>query len=164
MKQGDLFSSVCEMSSSTSTSDASLTVITSLDEHGQTRIDAVTCDECGTTQPVDNFEISATGSIRRTCKSCRGGQAKVTNKLRKEVKYPDETYACPTCDRTMEDLQKRGQPMLNRWVLDHCHETKTFRGWLCNSCNSAQGRYKDDPDRLLKAYHYLMEHRRKHGL
>ena len=155
MKQGDLFSSVCEMSSSTSTSDASLTVITSLDEHGQTRIDAVTCDECGTTQPVDNFEISATGSIRRTCKSCRGGQAKVTNKLRKEVKYPDETYACPTCDRTMEDLQKRGQPMLNRWVLDHCHKTNEFRGWLCHACNRGIGCFNDDAKIFKNVIKYL---------
>lgn len=39
--------------------------------------------------------------------------------------------------------------------VDHCHESNSFRGLLCGACNSGLGRFKDNPDILLKAVRYL---------
>jgi len=29
-------------------------------------------------------------------------------------------------------------------VLDHCHDTDTFRGYICKHCNDGLGGFKDD--------------------
>lgn len=42
--------------------------------------------------------------------------------------------------------------------LDHCHRTKTFRGWLCHNCNIALGHAKDDIGVLCKMIAYLSFH------
>ena len=42
-----------------------------------------------------------------------------------------------------------------RICLDHCHATMKFRGWLCEPCNTALGRVKDNPDTLRKLAEYL---------
>jgi hypothetical protein len=40
-------------------------------------------------------------------------------------------------------------------TADHCHLTLTFRGWLCLRCNRGLELFRDDPDLLRKAAHYL---------
>jgi len=40
-------------------------------------------------------------------------------------------------------------------LLDHCHETGVFRGWLCRTCNSGLGQFKDNVVILEKAAEYL---------
>jgi len=40
-------------------------------------------------------------------------------------------------------------------VLDHCHTTQEFRGWLCSDCNVAIGKLGDDTQGVLKALDYL---------
>lgn len=39
--------------------------------------------------------------------------------------------------------------------LDHCHESKMIRGFLCHKCNKALGLFKDDPLILEQALKYL---------
>lgn len=39
--------------------------------------------------------------------------------------------------------------------IDHCHTTGLVRGLLCGNCNTAIGRFGDDPVRLQKAAQYL---------
>jgi hypothetical protein len=39
--------------------------------------------------------------------------------------------------------------------VDHCHETGSIRGLLCNRCNSGIGMLKDDPRLVARALRYL---------
>ena len=40
-------------------------------------------------------------------------------------------------------------------VIDHCHDSTEVRGLLCDSCNTAIGLLRDDPERLRRAASYL---------
>lgn len=42
-----------------------------------------------------------------------------------------------------------------RLSVDHCHRTNVIRGLLCHACNTALGKFEDDPNRLLNAIEYL---------
>jgi Recombination endonuclease VII len=42
-------------------------------------------------------------------------------------------------------------------VLDHCHKTGTFRGWICRQCNIGLGQFGDDPNTLIRASEYLQQ-------
>jgi hypothetical protein len=46
-------------------------------------------------------------------------------------------------------------PLTGKLVVDHCHSSGTVRGILCHNCNRALGLFKDDPEILEKAIHYL---------
>jgi len=39
--------------------------------------------------------------------------------------------------------------------MDHCHETETFRGWICSRCNRGIGSFSDDISKLQEAILYL---------
>lgn len=43
--------------------------------------------------------------------------------------------------------------------LDHCHNTKKVRGFLCDNCNTGIGKFKDNIDIMLKAIQYIIKHR-----
>ncbi len=48
-----------------------------------------------------------------------------------------------------------GQPTKGRLAVDHCHESGTVRGLLCERCNMALGLLDDDTDRMRKAADYV---------
>jgi hypothetical protein len=41
------------------------------------------------------------------------------------------------------------------FCVDHCHETGDIRGLLCNDCNIALGRFKDNVETIAAALEYL---------
>jgi hypothetical protein len=43
--------------------------------------------------------------------------------------------------------------------LDHCHETLKVRGFLCDNCNTALGKFKDNTELLSKAIKYLIKYK-----
>lgn len=48
-----------------------------------------------------------------------------------------------------------GEPRQGKWHVDHCHETGTVRGILCQGCNHVLGHADDSVDILLDVANYL---------
>lgn len=46
-------------------------------------------------------------------------------------------------------------------MLDHCHETGEFRGYICDKCNVGLGKFDDDPSLLWQAMMYIVQHKLK---
>ena len=44
------------------------------------------------------------------------------------------------------------------WVLDHDHKTDKFRGYICDSCNVAFGKFNDDPYTMQRSLNWLFSH------
>ena len=120
--------------------------------------DAIVCKKCGVAQPPENFQHMESGEIKRKCRSCQKKHSQVISRLRKEVLEPPEDYECPICLQTLQEIGKHGQAKLQKWVLDHCHDTDTFRGWICFNCNSGLGSLNDDIETTKRAVRYLEAH------
>lgn len=43
-------------------------------------------------------------------------------------------------------------------AIDHCHEGDVFRGLLCSRCNAGLGFFRHNPQTLMNAAEYLLEH------
>ena len=115
--------------------------------------DGKVCTKCGIRQPDENFQTVGISGYRRTdCISCTNKATKLRAELKKQYPKPDDEYECPICKRQAKDI-----PFANRspLVLDHCHETEEFRGWLCDYCNRGLGAFNDSLERLQNAIEYL---------
>lgn len=124
-------------------------------------IDGLICNNCGERQPVDQFQHMQSGEIKRKCRTCSRNQSRLVKELKAKHPYPDKDYCCPICTRNIDEIGSKGQKRLQNWVLDHCHDSETFRGWLCHHCNTALGAFSDSLDRVKKAVLYLQEHEEK---
>lgn len=108
------------------------------------------CTKCNQEKPVEAFRLyrRATGdrnSRDSKCKECSKYQFDVANKLRETApSYEGRCWCCnKECDKP---------------VLDHCHETEEFRGWLCSPCNLGIGVLGDDIEGVGNALTYLRMH------
>jgi len=97
-------------------------------------------------------------TTRPSCKSCRvdidGKSLKATEKRRMELIKPKdyELFTCPICG-------KRSIPGVTcSIVIDHDHRTGNAREWICDSCNTGIGRFKDDITILEKIISYINKH------
>ena len=106
-----------------------------------------TCRKCDTLKDLEDFPLFSTvGAGRKnTCKACSNQLATVRARLRKK-NPPPPPGNCPACNR-----------LTSRWVLDHCHHTDQFRGYICNSCNLGFGKFNDDPNLMRQALDYLLD-------
>lgn len=91
---------------------------------------------------------------RPSCKECRklidgvGTNAHLRNEWLK--KKPDhEPFECPIC------LKRTIAGVTSKLVLDHNHITGDVRAWICDSCNTGIGRFKDDTGILKRAIVFL---------
>lgn len=98
---------------------------------------------------------------RSYCPNCARSHNRIIRTLRLANPIPDN-HRCDCCGKSEDELTihygKDGQAV-SPWRLDHCHETREFRGWLCMNCNSGLGRFYDDPDLLTKAISYIQKDR-----
>ena len=119
-----------------------------------------TCTKCGITSIEVKFSSPTTGY----CDSCNKEYKKRLYRLRKENPYPID-HRCDICGRSEDEIPTsfsgKYSKKINPWRLDHCHETNTFRGFLCNNCNHGLGKFKDDPAILQNAIDYLLAHKQK---
>jgi hypothetical protein len=121
------------------------------------------CIKCLKEKPLNLFmtrENLASGksSYRSECKECAKNKTNLRKKLEKIYPRPTEhNYQCPICSKTEQELKKNGRwADRSIWCLDHNHITEEFRGWICNNCNVAIGRFEDNPSIAYKAYEYLL--------
>ena len=114
------------------------------------------CGKCKQWLPLDFFNFASGGNyLRRECKPCNNKLHKVREELKSIHKAPSKGYSCPICLGTEEDVEGLGGKNQGSWVLDHCHETQSFRGWLCHKCNRGLGAFDDNKQTLKRAIEYL---------
>lgn len=83
------------------------------------------------------------------CRECVNAQVKLRNVLKKEA--PPKPDVCMCCKRPSDSI-----------VLDHCHVTKAFRGWICRFCNAGIGQLQDNIEGVEMALTYLKDHYEQH--
>ena len=125
---------------------------------GMEPVDNFKCIHCQEHLPMTEMSTDSHHTVRYECKSCRAGNAKLVNKLKKENlgSLPTMEDLCPICDRTGQEIRDRGSFQKRKpWTLDHCHNTNKFRGWICQHCNNGLSGFHDKVETLKKAIKYL---------
>lgn len=84
------------------------------------------------------------------CRKCVKKHSKVRSELHKNA--PNKPEFCECCGKI---------PV--KWCLDHDHSDDSFRGWLCEPCNTGLGKLGDNLEGIIKAVNYLImsKNRRK---
>lgn len=85
------------------------------------------------------------------CRQCISEQNKLRYQLKKTA--PPKPDVCDLCGKK--------PPHNKKIVLDHCHETHQFRGWLCDPCNVGLGNLGDNLESLTNAVLYLQRFQHK---
>jgi hypothetical protein len=62
----------------------------------------------------------------------------------------DQNHRCAIC----QEPEKQSR----RLAVDHDHSTGKVRSLLCQSCNTAIGKLKDDPELIRRAAEYVERH------
>ncbi|MEZ4200620.1 MAG: endonuclease VII domain-containing protein [Candidatus Paceibacterota bacterium] len=138
--------------------DEKTLVLFDVDETGDAYAKKI-CNVCHKLKDTEEFEYNQTGinnrKIRRpTCKDCRKvmtgtNMSSADRKKWRESKPEREPFECPICGkRTIAGIT-------SKVVLEHDHKTGNIRGWVCDSCNTGLGRFKDDRMLLEKAIKFL---------
>jgi hypothetical protein len=70
------------------------------------------------------------------------------------IMLENQNYVCAICEQDETTLDGSTQD-IKTLSIDHCHKTSVVRGLLCNNCNQGLGKFKDDPNLLVKAAKYL---------
>lgn len=114
-----------------------------------------TCSKCNVNLEDSEFSPSSGGKyLRPECRSCAKKLAKRRDELKKEFGYPVQEYICPICLKNEDELKGTGGNA-SIWVVDHDHDTDSFRGHLCHNCNRGLGVFQDNIERLQRAINYL---------
>jgi hypothetical protein len=120
------------------------------------------CNVCHILKPIDEFDINQNAVAGRTrrpsCKDCRksidGMDIKTSERKRmKEIK-PKVFFICPICKKaSIPDVTAN-------LVIDHNHQTGNANEWICDSCNTGLGRFKDNIELLQGIIKYLKKHQK----
>ena len=126
------------------------------------------CNACGIEKNISEFYTG-----RGKCKDCVNAAArkirvdkperyaryrKRANEYLKERRYGitqedfnrmlvEQNNMCKICSNEFKSTKDTH--------IDHCHNSDTVRGLLCNSCNMALGQFNDNTDNMDNAIRYL---------
>jgi len=108
------------------------------------------CIYCKKDTPLSEFpkHIANKDNLDKRCKKCIKEHTRVRSALKRNA--PPKPERCECCGKEPKDFRNP-----NKWVIDHDHKTKQFRGWICDACNVGIGTLGDDIDGLQKAIEYL---------
>jgi hypothetical protein len=118
------------------------------------------CNVCHKIYPTSFFELNQNGKhnrpIRRpSCKKCREGINGIGISTRDKNTWSKNKpklseFTCPICQKTTIPN------LTSKIVLNHDHSTGKPTGWICDSCNTGLGRFKDNVEVLQNAIKYLV--------
>jgi len=121
-----------------------MSVLLGYESEEKTRV----CIFCDKEKNIDQFhrDHQNRGGYDTRCKPCKKAMDKQVDFLKKQY----SEYKTDTC----ECCGVKESP--TNWItLDHCHETNSFRGWICNRCNLGIGRLGDNLSGVMNAVNYL---------
>ena len=103
------------------------------------------CKICGIEKAMGDFpkHIHYKDNLDSRCRACIKEQTQLRKTLKKTA--PAMPERCECC----------GEVPVKSLVLDHCHTTNTFRGWICEPCNTGIGKLGDDFTGVWLAAMYL---------
>lgn len=130
------------------------------------------CTTCLEEKPMTAFHWhrKEKGIRRHACNTCRSLTEKKRQQQPKDVKRRANYQLVKKYNITQEAYDKKlayqnygcgicGQAQgVRKLAVDHCHATGKIRDLLCNSCNTALGSFKDNPELLNKAADYIRKH------
>ena len=133
-----------------------------------------TCTTCGKLKPAGEYwkRKDRPKGVASSCRQCQTTKTRKDWTPRQHREYKLKTtfglslddyegmaksqnYRCAICHK--EETAKSNKGFVKCLAVDHCHETGRIRGLLCQACNTALGKFKDDEALLKSAINYLKE-------
>ena len=132
-----------------------------LDETGD-QFERKICNRCHVLKPVEEFAFNQTQKggrrIRRpSCQVCRLDieRRHIPARIKKEAerKKPQErtVWRCPICEK------QTIIGVTSKLALDHDHRSGRTRGYICDSCNTGLGRFRNGKTYIQNALQWLKE-------
>lgn len=116
------------------------------------------CNICHILKNMSEFDINQTDAqgrktTRPSCRICRkdidGVRLKPSEKKKLDAIKPKDIFTCPICKKTTI------VGVTANLVRDHNHLTGNARTWICDSCNTGLGRFRDDISLFEAVIEYL---------
>jgi hypothetical protein len=130
-------------------------------------VETKTCGTCHEIKPVQEFAVKR-GAWSSKCKAChnayykeywKNSEAYEKHKVRITKNRRERRLARYGMTKEQQAAGLAGLCQLcqtnQATVLDHCHKTGDFRGFLCGTCNTGLGKLGDSVDGLRRAMLYL---------
>lgn len=129
------------------------------------------CKDCGLVKSLTEFYKAHGDYHQPRCKKCHHIRTKRWYKEHPEAQKKTDRecqlkrkYGITTADYDQLLLKQnfacaiclvRPNPTDKRLAVDHCHSTGKVRGLLCSCCNTALGKFREDPELLRKGALYV---------
>lgn len=103
------------------------------------------CSYCGKRKNKGSFPKHSMykDNLDSRCKKCKKKDSKIRSGLHKTA--PPKPDVCECCKK-----------IPRKWCLDHNHEDDTFRGWVCEPCNTGMGKLGDNLSGIVNAMNYFL--------